>query len=168
MLRLASRIRDYGIDRSKFRDSNNEISAESDIEIEGYGALLSDVNAYIGHQQMADLPNLLSMQRVNAENWKKYFQQGDRPVQILGDRKNINPNYWVFSILTDQKNQMLEYFRGEGYYASGIHINNNIYSAFGNGIELKGVSEFVSRHLALPSGWWVSKNQLQNVGSKDY
>ena len=160
LFQKASIIRDYGIDRSKFRDVLNEINPECDIEVEGFGGLLSDVNSYIGHQQMADIPVLLNKQRTIANAWKSYFNDIDKTVEILGDRIDIFPNYWVFSILTNNKSNLLNFFRNKGFYASGIHLNNNKYSAFGDLTELKGVNDFMRKHLALPCGWWIDKLEL--------
>ena len=42
-----------------------------------------------------------------------------------------------------------------GYYASGVHINNNIYSVFGKQDTLPGVQEFYDTFVALPCGWWM-------------
>ncbi|SHM28429.1 dTDP-4-amino-4,6-dideoxygalactose transaminase [Chitinophaga jiangningensis] len=153
----AAIIRDYGINRSQFRDSMNEISPNCDIALEGYGALMSDVNAYIGVSQMPELLQLLSKQRSNAEQWKENLSERYPDMRMLGNRKEINPNYWVFSVLSKDKDQLMKSFREEGFYASGVHINNNIYSAFGQQEELKGVKEFMSTHLALPCGWWMNQ-----------
>ncbi|RYX87937.1 aminotransferase class V-fold PLP-dependent enzyme [bacterium] len=162
-LEKAKQIRDYGIDRTNFRDKNKEISITCDIKLEGYGALMSELNSYIGYKQMENLEELLTIQRRNAELWRNYLQQYHSSINLLGYRENIYPNFWVFGILTQQKLTMLEYFRNLGYYASGIHVNNNIYSAFGAQTNLKGVNSFYKQHLALPSGWWIDENQLKNV-----
>lgn len=159
----AKKIRDYGIDRHRFRDQNNEISPDCDITLEGYGALMSEINSYIGLQQMQDLPALLTQQRDNAEFWRNNLKVTSAGITPLGDRKDINPNYWVFSVLTDRKFEMMMHFREKGFYASGIHISNEIYSVFGKQVLLKGVKAFAERHLALPSGWWIDGNQIRNV-----
>jgi len=156
----AKKIRDYGIERSQFRDKNNEISSSCDITIEGYGALMSELNSYIGYRQMEDLPDLLVKQRSNGQFWKEYLESNYPDIKPIGFRSRINPNFWVFSFITDEKIKMLENFRAKGFYASGIHINNDLYSVFGKQSELKGVNEFVRKHLALPSGWWVNNNHL--------
>jgi perosamine synthetase len=164
LLERAKKIRDYGIDRSTFRDQYNEINSNSDINIEGYGALMSEVNSYIGNQQMVDIPDLLAIQRSNAKFWQDYLQINHPKIQFLGNRDNISPNFWVFSILTENKSEMLNWFRNLGYYASGIHINNNRYTAFGHKTELKGINDFIKRHLALPCGWWVNGQILHDAG----
>lgn len=150
-------VRDYGIDRTRFRDENNEISAACDIPLEGYGALMSDVNAYIGCQQMPLIPELLEKQRKNGAKWIAVLEESFPQLTPLANRPDILPNFWIFSILSDEKLKMLKYFRESGYYATGVHINNNIYSAFGKPAILKGVSAFTDRHLALPSGWWFER-----------
>lgn len=158
-LQKAKLIRDYGVDRSKFRDGYNEISEDCDVSIEGYGALMSEVNGYIGYKQMKEIDVNLQKQRDNAKVWKNYFREHYPDAYLLGNREGIDPNYWVFNILTSSKMTMLKEFRNRGYYASGVHINNNIYSAFGSRINLNGADDFYKRHLALPCGWWF-KNDI--------
>ncbi len=160
LIEKAKRIRDYGIDRACFRDENNEISANYNIDIEGYGALMSEVNSYIGYQQMKDIPMLLAKQRANALAWVNYLSEKHPSIKPLNSREDVAPNYWVFGMLTPDRLAMLKHFREIGYYASGIHINNNIYSVFGDQSSLTGVTEFVNSYLALPCGWWVEQNDL--------
>jgi perosamine synthetase len=150
----AKKIRDYGIDRKNFRDSLGEINGDCDIEIEGYGALMSEVNSYIGIEQMKYIQNLLGKQQANALMWNEKIQdlKGITPLSL---NKNSRPNYWIYGVLCTNKIEALESFRIDGWYASSVHINNNIYSVFKNKEELKGVNQFMNSFLALPSGWWI-------------
>lgn len=166
-LNKAKKVRDYGIDRALFRDKYNEINPACDINLPGYGALMSEVNSYIGCQQMKNLPELLTQQRNNAIFWKSYFNECHKDVQLVGFRENIYPNFWVFGLLSERKIEMRKYFSDLGYYASGIHINNNVYSVFGKQSELMGVRAFHERHLALPCGWWIKEKQLNNAAFKN-
>ena len=149
-------MRDYGIDRKNFRTSTGEINANCDISLEGYGATLSEINSYIGLKQMDNLPTLLNKQRNNAINWNNRIQEipSIKPLSLISDTK---PNYWVFGVLCENKEKALENFRKENWYATGVHINNNIYSVFNNFETLNGVNEFMSKFLALPCGWWVEE-----------
>lgn len=151
-------IRDYGIDRKHFRDKDGEISADCDISLPGFGATLSEVNSYIGLMQMNEISHLLSLQRNNGNKWAVYFEN-NHPGKIrqIG-RQDTHPNYWVYGILCDNKSEMLKFFRDKGFYASGVHLNNNHYSVFDNKEELKGVSKFYNSYLALPCGWWFDMN----------
>jgi dTDP-4-amino-4,6-dideoxygalactose transaminase len=150
-------VRDSGIDRRYFRDYLGEINPNYDISMSGFGATMSDVNSYIGLQQMKDIEMLIEKQRNNASRWTDWFQDNFTHFLIMNKRKENVPNFWIFGILTDNKAEAIIKFREMGYYASGVHINNNKYSVFGDRIKLKGVSEFNSRFVALPSGWWFER-----------
>ncbi len=147
-------IRDCGIDRSKFRDSIGEISPDCDISLVGYSATMSNVNGYIGIKQMEKINELLIRHRKQAERWKNQYDYQSRMCPIY--RENCNPNYWVYGLLVDNKIEAIKNFRKMGYYASGVHIRNDIYSAFGKqNVKLPGVEDFYEHFVALPCGWWM-------------
>lgn len=152
----AKLIRDYGIDRTHFRLKNGEINPDCDIKLEGYGATMSEINSYIGVQQMNDLNGLFSIQKKNAQKWNLFFKDFNdaKPLSI---EKDCQPNYWVYGVLADNKLDFIQKMKDQGFYATGVHINNNIYSVFGNKVDLPGVNEFMKKYVALPSGWWFTK-----------
>lgn len=144
--------RDFGIRRSIFRDTNGEISPLCDISTPGFGGTMSDVNSYIGCLQMDVLPQLLVKQKTNANKWNEelnFFK--------LNHREDIEPNYWVYGILSDKKVEDMLRFRGQGFYASGVHLPNSYYSVFGKQEHHPGVIDFNNKFIALPSGWWFEK-----------
>lgn len=147
-------IRDYGIDRTIFRTANGEINPNCDILLEGYAGLMSELNSYIGTRQMDDIENLLDIQKNNATVWDtKLLFEDD--VKAIALNHNAQSNYWVYGVICEDKNKTIHDFKTKGFYATGVHINNNIYSVFGNNEILKGVNEFMRRFVAIPSGWWV-------------
>lgn len=150
-------IRDCGIDRSIFRDNIGEISPECDIVSKGYSATMSNINAYIGMCQMEHIGKILSAQQKHATIWETQLSE-DRNIEIIG-RKEICPNYWIYGILVPDKRKTILEYRNKGWYASGVHINNNIYSIFGKQEVLPGVEEFYSKFVALPCGWWIQEEQ---------
>lgn len=147
-------VRDSGIDRSKFRDKLGEISLNCDISLIGYGATMSDVNGYIGLQQMKYADLLINMQREEAKKWSNFFSEQSMYIPIYCE--DCIPNYWVYGVLTDNKAEAIKIFRNMGYYASGVHMKNNIYSVFGRQESLPRVEEFYNHFMALPCGWWMS------------
>lgn len=146
-------VRDCGIDRSIFRDELGEISPSCDIRLVGYSATMSDVNGYIGSAQMDHASALIEKQRRQARWWDEQLQSLDwiRPLST----ENGCPNYWVYGALADNKREAICFFRDKGYYASGVHINNNIYSIFGGRESLSGTEDFYRHFVALPCGWWM-------------
>jgi perosamine synthetase len=155
----AKMIRDYGIDRATFRDELNEINKSCDIKLEGYGALMSEINSLIGFRQMHTIQNLLQKQRANAAVWDNIIDE-IKGVEKLSLIDNTLPNYWVYGLIAENKIDTIKKFREQGFYATSVHINNNIYSIFNNKVELKGVNEFMNHFVALPCGWWVEKEQI--------
>ena len=149
-------VRDSGIDRSRFRDDIGEISPNCDISLVGYSAMMSNVNGYIGLRQMESAQQLLTAQRARAEKWSAQLQQDPKcqPISVTDGA----PNYWVYGLLAENKRETILRFRAQGYYASGVHIMNNIYSAFGKqDVALPGVEAFYSCFVALPCGWWMEE-----------
>lgn len=148
-------IRDCGIDRTSFRDELGEISPICDITLKGFSATMSNINGYIGSKQMDIIDDIISQHRKNANLWIERLSKEHDIVPI--ECKYGNPNYWVFGGLANDKRGSIQSFRNDGYYASGVHINNNIYSIFGDKKDLKGVTKFNKHFLALPCGWWIDK-----------
>lgn len=153
MYEKALLVRDYGIDRSSFRDKNGEIAACCDITMPGYGVTLSEINSYIGCLQLDKIEELLELQDKNAQRWKVKIEDEYAHFSIL-EKTFQKPNYWIFGVLVPNKLEVILDFRKKGFYASGVHLPNNYYSVFGKHVDLKGVDEFYSRFVALPCGWW--------------
>jgi dTDP-4-amino-4,6-dideoxygalactose transaminase len=159
MYEKAKVIRDYGIERANFRDNLNEINPDCDIKLEGYGALMGELNSYIGIKQLENFDSLINKQRANAIIWDQKINKKTNLISLI-PIKNSMPNRWVYGILAKNKSASIKDYRKEGFYATGVHINNNIYSIFDNKTELKGVNEFVNSFMALPCGWWFDNNNI--------
>jgi len=151
----AKLMRDFGINRPTFRDRHGEISASSDIALPGYNAMMSELNSFLGLQQLKHVPELLERQRRNAAYWDRYFAgAGGRP---LGNRQEVLPSYWIYSALIDDAEEKMLQLREQGYYASRVHLRNDYYSAFGRApYPLPGVDQFEKQQLSVPSGWWAN------------
>ncbi len=147
-------LRDYGIDRSKFRNELGEISEACDIAIPAFGAAMSEVNALIGYKTMSYLPDLLEKQRTNAKSNRELMSSFEGTLEV-GLNETL-PNYWVHSFLVKDRNTLLRKLRDKGLYASQVHLRNDHYSVFGEfDASLKGVKKFNSETLSIPSGWWL-------------
>lgn len=146
--------RDLGINRPNFRDEKGEISRKCDISSIGIAATPSDINSYIGCCQLDDIDMLLEKQAKNARHWKDRLIDMPTLVNTI-DRKNTQPNYWVYGILSCNKQDDMDMFRKQGYAVSSVHLPNSYYSVFGAQKELPGVTDFYNQFIALPCGWWM-------------
>lgn len=155
LYKKATIIRDLGINRSIFRDVNGEISMDCDIAIPSVNATPSDVNSYIGCCQMEQIDKLLQKQAGNAKEWENRLFEMPSLIDFI-HREDTDPNYWVCGILTSNKEADMKMFKEQGYACSAVHLPNTFYSVFGKQDMLKGVADFYSRFIALPSGWWMN------------
>lgn len=155
----AIQLRDYGIDRPRFRDDIGEIWSGCDIAMAAYGALPNDVNSYIGTLCLEKALELIEQQRKNADEWPVMIPLSwTEPIKPLNDTV---PNYWVYGVLAKKKREFIEYMRKNGqYYASSVHLPNNFYSLFGSQPPLPGVTDFHNHFVALPCGWWMHKGVM--------
>lgn len=151
-------VRDAGIDRKRFRDELGEINPSCDIELVGHSATMGEVSGYIGIQQMKKIGWIIDIQRKNALLWNELLKNMEDVTPLK--KGHGSPNYWVYGTLAINKRETIVKFREKGYYASGVHMNNNIYSVFGDTTPLIGVNEFFNHFVALPCGWWVEDIKL--------
>lgn len=153
-------IRDCGIDRTRFRDDIGEINPACDITLKGYSATMSNINGYIGLKQMECIEDILTKSRTNAACWCERLR-GVRGIKPLPGISEGVPNYWVFGLLVEDKDSAVTRFRDAGFYASGVHINNSLYSTFGSpDCVLSGADKFYHNFMGLPCGWWVDANDI--------
>ena len=150
-------IKDYGIDRSEFRDTHGEISAYCDINLSGFGGAMSELNAFIGLQNLSETGRLIELQHIAAQNNDRLLEElvrGARPIGLL----DTKPNYWIYTFLSDKRDELILEFRERGLSASKVHLRNDRYSVFGKFRgDLTGVNEFEQTSLSIPSGWWQNK-----------
>ena len=116
--------------------------------------LLFCILAVSGHLDLgnADRKKQNGEQKQNAEKWNEEIE-----LFKLNGRMEIEPNYWVYGVLSDNKVEDMLRFREQGFYASGVHLPNTFYSVFGDQGQLPGVTEFNNKFIALPCGWWFEK-----------
>ena len=146
-------IRDFGVDRSNFRDDIGEISSSCNISIPGFGAAMNAIGGLIGQKSMDSVPALLEKQRENAAKNQEMLS-GLVGIENLS-LKNSNPSYWIYTFLSKNRDQLILDFREKGMYASKVHLRNDYYSVFGAlNNSLKGVEKFNNETLSIPAGWW--------------
>ncbi|ARV09695.1 hypothetical protein BTO05_08585 [Winogradskyella sp. PC-19] len=157
--------RDFGINRKEFRDSNGEISSNCDIKIPGLGLVLDNISSLVGYSQLSHIEGLYTKQRENATKWDAYFNK-DNNFKSVGNRLEINPNYWVYSLVSDRRDMLYQELKNKGFNVSKLHHRNDSYGVFKDNqkdvsTRLTGVDEFERTQLNLPCGWWLEDNDFK-------
>lgn len=153
---LAARWRRYGIPATGFRDSLGELDSACDIMIPGLSNFMNRIAGALGILQMDCLPAIVDAHRRNGA----FFDQSLSEIsglRLLKKKPASVPSYWVYSFLSERRDDLLRKLRSARIYASKVHMRNDSYSSFGTGpVELEGVRKFESNQISIPCGWWVT------------
>jgi perosamine synthetase len=149
-------VKRYGIHQPSFRDGAGEINPASDIPVAGWNSYMNHVAATLGLAQMEHLPSIVARYQANGS----YYDQrlADVPgIRLLRRPVNSLPAYWVYTLLAENAEDVLQRLREEGIQASRVHLRNDLYSSFGaSTTRLPGVDCFARSCVSIPCGWWVS------------
>jgi len=159
-----SLCRDYGIDRSIFRGPSGEINRQCDIKSIALGNKQNEINAMFGLYHLSRFETILQEYRTKAKCWDEVIGNVDIDLQEVEVIQSSSPNYWVYGILVLDIDESIQWFRERGFYTSRIHLRNDLYSIVKDSRRhLPGVDTFSSSFLAVPSGWWVSTEQIKSL-----
>lgn len=158
-------LRRYGINTSTFRLPSGEIDPNSDIVEAGWNSSMNQVTSLIGVSQMRTFAGRLQIHRENGRFYDDALKDS-RKVGLLRRPADSESSFWVYTLLTQNPQQLSDYLRKRAIQSSAVHLRNDVYSCFGpSSIELPGVDEFSERALSIPCGWWVSKDTRERIAS---
>lgn len=152
------KLRWFGLDR-KYKGSK----WTQDIAESGYKFHMNNVNAAIGIEQMKYIDNIISSHIKNG----LYYDQMINNTKIikLKRNKNASSSFWIYTILTEDRDKLQKYLRKNGIASDVVHVRNDKYSVFKNSKSdcLKGADYFCERMLNIPVGWWLSDAQKEHI-----
>jgi perosamine synthetase len=161
------RLRKYGIDNKDFRLGNGEINPDSDIRESSGLHTMSNLAAAVADHQLRTVHDRVSRQRQNADELDKYFSNLE---QICSIKKNptSNPSYWVYlaRLKNIRKSEFIAEVGGLGVEISSLHFRNDKYSCFDVGTTqeaLVNTSLNQDEIIAIPCGWWMDDESIQQV-----
>lgn len=129
---------------------------EVNISSVGYKYNMNNVVATIGQIQLRNISNVLQRHIENG----KYFDEMFAKVVGIDFAKcdaNAEPSYWLYTLLSDDSEDLEKTLNAAGISASKLHRPNNFHSIFHESkTDLPGLDKFYKRLLHLPCGWWVS------------
>ncbi len=156
-------LKRYGIHRPSFRDHDGEINPNSDILEAGWSSYLNHVAATVGVAQMQGLQERLNMHQQNGEFYDEVLKSNPN-VTVLRRPQGSKSAFWVYTFLSDRRDELLAHLRSNGVQASKVHLRNDVYSCFGDQkVRLPGVDQFSRRNLSIPCGWWVDSPERERI-----
>ena len=153
----AKLIRWFGIDKKKTRKEN-------DIYIQGYKYHMNNVNAQIGIIQLERIEKIIDSYRNNGLFFDNNLK-GIENIGLLKYPKDSKPSYWLYTIKTNRKEDIILHLSEHGIAASDLHKRNDKHSIFrASNIELPNVDAYYENLVHIPCGWWLStKDKIKIV-----
>lgn len=159
----AMRLRRFGIDARSFRGPDGEINPSSDIPELSSAASFSHVSASLALEQLSGLEARRLATRHNAQMLEAALQNLNG-LRIIRGASGGESAYWALLALAEQRDRLAVALKQSGIQVSRLHQRNDGYSGFGAAPrDLPGTSEFMDQVLAIPCGWWLTRQQVDHV-----
>jgi perosamine synthetase len=152
----ARRLRWFGLSKGVPR-------TEVDIYTVGFKYNMNNVAAVIGLQQLEVVSPLLQRHYENG----RYFDQAlsnitglvPASVDVLS-----KPAYWLYTLLTDDFDDVERLLTTNGIMASKLHRPNHLHSVFKPfKTSMPQLDTFYDRLIHIPCGWWVSDEDRERI-----
>lgn len=152
-------IRWFGIDKKLSRLDNN-------IQFQGYKYHMNNVNATIGLVQLAEIETIVD---AYIENGKFYDAalQNIQGLELLEYYDNSEPSYWLYTMKVENRDAFVQKMAEQGIMASELHKRNDFHDYLNDFQQnLPVLDDFYSRLVHIPCGWWVTKEERENIVSE--
>jgi len=144
----AKLLRWFGIDRDKKEKNNFQAwkhrQMTFDIEEAGFKFQPTDIDACFGLAALPHLSDIIEKRKSLSLLYNKLLPL-DKCIPIYGG------SYWLFGILTDQRDELAQFLMTKKIETNLIHLRNDIFSIFGGKRQdLKYMNNIESKYLYLP------------------
>jgi dTDP-4-amino-4,6-dideoxygalactose transaminase len=156
-------LRWYGIDRE---DNRKDSRIENDVPEWGYKFHMNDVAATIGIEQLKYLKGILAKNRRNSKFLDNNFKKL-QTVKICSYKKDRNSARWLYTILVKNRQNFFDFMKDANIMVSQVHGRNDTHTMFKDfRADLPATDEFTKNMCCIPSGWWLTENELQYIANK--
>ena len=156
-------LRWYGLDR-KYTQRTGKTKWEQDISDVGFKFHMNNLNALIGLEQLKHVDRLTT---AHINNGNRYDSEINNPkITKLSRPKNSQSSHWIYSILTQDREDFKNYLHENGVASDVVHVRNDQYSIFKDfapETPLKGCDEFCSTIINIPVGWWLTEADKDKI-----
>lgn len=136
---------------------------EIDITSIGYKYNMNNVNATIGLVQLRYIDETIDRHISNGRFYDRELKK-IAGIEFATCDVQANPCYWLYTLLSDDAENIERSLNAAGFMASKLHRPNNFHSIFRSAKrELPGLNRFYSRLLHIPCGWWVNDDIRDSI-----
>ena len=158
--KIARRKRWFGLDRKE------DVTFRSGLPIRevGYKFHMNDIASAIG---MSNYPHIEENIKTHRHNAAIYHQElsGMKNVQLLEHDSENESSYWLFTILANKRDELIEFLQDNGVESSPVHARNDKHYALKGyrKADLPVMDELEKKILCIPVGWWLNRHQVKKI-----
>lgn len=155
----AKKLKWFGIDH----DNMGPNPWLNDVTEIGYKGNMNDIAATIGIEQMKNIEQTIDSYHNNGELYSVLLK--DVPgVKLLKRNPKAYSTYWTYVLLAERRDELMKMLNENGIDAKLVHPRNDVWSIFKESKrELPNVEYFENHEISLPAGWWVTKDDVEEV-----
>jgi len=159
LMKRARLMRWYGLDRTKSR----AMRCLQDPPEFGYKFHMNNLNAAIGLANIRHMDFLLDSSLKHATIYNAAFREL-KSIELTDNCDDRLSTYWLYTIKTNDANELIDYLAKNGIAASKVHGRNDKKTIFASSAtDLPGVDEFDSKHVCIPVGWWLTDSDVNKI-----
>ena len=158
--RKARRKRWFGLDRNK----NVTFRSGLPIKEAGFKFHMNDIASAIGMCNYPYIEENIEIHRQNASIYNRELS-GMKNVQLLENDPENESSYWLFTILVNKRDELIEFLKENGVESSFVHARNDKHFALREykKAKLPVMDELEKKILCIPVGWWLNRHQINNI-----
>lgn len=149
-------IRWFGLDKKLTR-------LENDIQLQGYKYHMNNVNAMIGLVQLETIEDLLEKYKYIGRYLDEHLKEIPG-LETVKHYPNTEASYWLYTLKVERKDAFIKMMIDNGFMASELHKRNDQHNYLNDfHTELPNLDRFYSKLVHIPCGWWVTKEDCDNM-----
>lgn len=153
-------LRWFGLDRR----SSESFRCEQTITELGYKYQMNDIAAAIGIENLKYITGIVAQHRYHAEIYAMALANLQN---IILPPRSSDSSWWLYTIIlptSDARDKFTLHMMDRGISVSPVHDRNDKHPPLWfDRPSLPGLDYFSSRQIAIPVGWWLSMNDLEQI-----
>jgi dTDP-4-amino-4,6-dideoxy-D-glucose/dTDP-4-amino-2,4-dideoxy-beta-L-xylose transaminase len=160
LYKRAKLLRWYGIDRETPKLA---LRCEDDIVEAGYKFHMNDINATIGNENLKSAEFVIQKHKDNAKFYDDNLKDING-IELLERHSNCDSSFWIYSLKTQYRNELISYLKENGIASSQVHERNDKHSCVSKyKTDLPNLDSVIGKILSIPVGWWVTKEDRKYI-----
>ena len=124
---------------------------------------MNDVCATIGLANMDMAERNVEVARDNAKYYDEELSKIDG-IHVTQSHPDKLSSYWLYTILVENRSEFCHMMGVKGISVSRVHERNDGHTCFKKfQTELPGLEELMKKHISIPVGWWVSREDREYI-----